>query len=380
MRSTVVDLLGGVERDAWDALRRPSLYHSYDWLAARSDSVRGHLHIVLILDAVGNPVMGSPCFVTDAASHPRYDIAGILTEWSDARVQVWHERLRPALVVASPTLTGGLVEAPGLSTSDRANAVSMIVDIVEGIAGAHAIPVTAWLYVAEGSDPQLHRELTARSYLSGVMEAECELPIAWKSFDEYLGHLKASGRRAVLRERAALAAAGVSVRLSGHEALGPELALLEAQWRRKYGRSDALVEIEQQYALLHRNGLASGLRVFVAHFRGEAVGFAAFFEDNDVWYSRFLGFDYGADIPGVYFNVLFHAPIEHAIARGVRLIRYSFESHDAKRRRGCTLRPVLLYVRAPEGLQSHVGEEVETLNRSRRAAFDRIAAAHSKER
>jgi predicted N-acyltransferase len=379
IRAIVVDRLDRIERDTWDALKRPSLYHSYDWLAARSHSVRGRLHLVLVLDAQGSPVMALPCFTTDALSHPRYDVAGILTEWSPDRSEAWHERLRPALVVATPTLTGGLLEAPGLDDSDRSDALSLIVDTVEEIAVAQAIPTIAWLYVAHDGDPQLHRELTARSYLSGVMEAECELPIIWKSSDEYLGHLKASGRRAVLKERAKLAEAGVSVCLSGQEALGHELAVLEAQWRRKYGRSDALAEIEQQYALLRCNGLARRLRLFVARSRGAAVGFAAFFEDDDVWYSRFLGFDYGAEVSDLYFNLLFHAPIEHAIARRIHLIRYSFESYDAKRRRGCILRPVLLHIRAPQDLRSRVATAVETLDQSRRAAFDRIAAAHSKQ-
>jgi predicted N-acyltransferase len=377
LRATMCTDLDEVDRAAWERLERPSFYMSYDWMAARADTVGGPLRLVLVHNEEGALVLGAPCFVTDASSHPRYDPVGVLTEWRIEDPQV-AAGLRPALVVAAPTLAGGVAAAPWLRERERGDALDVAIAALEEFAERMAVRVVAWLYLDEGADDQLEQRLSARSYLQSVVEAECHLPVVWASFDEYLEHLKASGRRSVVRERERLTRAGGRIELGGHDLLGSDLAGLEAQWREKYGRDAPHEEIVGQYELLRRHGLAPRLRVFVARRGDSAVGFAAFFEEDEVWYARFFGFDYAAGDMALYFNLVFYSPIEAAIDRGIRSIRYSFESYEAKRRRGCLLQNVRVYVRVPAAAESCTRDHLAELDSRRRAEFAEIAAAHAK--
>jgi uncharacterized protein len=379
LRSSVCDDLSEVDREEWNALARPTLYLSYDWLAARSDSVGGPLSVVLVHDEDGRLVAGAPCYLTDESAHPRYDPVGVLTEWAKPEAPQWR-RLRPALVVAAPSLGGGVAVARQLSPRERERVLVATIDAVEALASEKGARLVAWLYLPEGADAQLAAQLSARRYLSSVVEADCYLPIRWSSFDGYLEHLKASGRRMVRAERRALASSGARIELGGQELLGPQLAGLEAQWRRKYGRSDSLAEIEREYELLRRNRLSERLRVFVARRTATPIGFAAFFADGDTWYARFLGRDYEEVGAALYFNLMFYAPIEAAIDHGVACVRYSFESYDAKRRRGCLLHNVLAWVQAPGSFASEVRQSLTELDERRRAQLNAFAVSHVKAR
>jgi predicted N-acyltransferase len=377
MRATVCDGLGNVDREAWAALDRPSFYLSYDWLAARSETVGGRFHVVLVHDDVGRLLVGVPCYVTDETSHPGYDPVRVLTDGDDESLQASCDRLRPALVVAAPGRAGGIAVAPGLGQRERARALAVAIDAAEGLAVREGVPVVAWLYVAEGADAQLDALLSARSYLRSVVEAECYLPIAWSSFDDYLEHFKAPRRGKIRREKESLIRAGGQIEMGGHELLGLELARLEVQWRHKYGRDASLPDIERQYDLLRRH-LGSMIRVFVARRDGVPIGFSVFFEDENVWYVRFVGFDYAVDRAFLYFNLLFYAPIQAAITRRIACIRYSFKSYDAKRSRGCLLENVLAYVRVPELVEPCVHAYLAAFDQRRRATLSSIAASHTK--
>ena len=84
--------------------------------------------------------------------------------------------------------------------------------------------------------------------------------------------------------------------------------------------------------------LGSSVRVFLAHKRGDLVGFALFYLAGKTLYCKQAGFDYSrlAD-DFCYFNVVFYDPIRYAIANGIREIRYGLEAYEAKLARGCML-------------------------------------------
>lgn len=386
--------LAAVGRDRWDSLVHPSVYLSYDWLQARSRTIKGHPRFILVSAPNGEALLAAPSYLTDASSHPGYDPGRVLAmddlEVADvepepngmralytlrAQLQRQAGALRPAIVVSAPGRLGGVSYAAGLVGEVKRQAVQAAVAVAERQADADSARTVCWLYFVEGADEILNEVLCGHGYARVVVDAEAYLPVAWDNFGGYLATFDSRHRIKIRHEMAALAAAGVRVDLRGPEVLGPDLAKLEIQWRRKYGRKASLEETLADYASL-REHVAPALRVFVATQAGRAVGFTTFLEDRGTWYARFGGFDYSAGKLYLYFNLLFYHPLQAAIERGISCVRYSLKAYESKRSRGCSLRNVLAYVRVPHGLplDPHLG----VLDRAQRRRFAAIAATHAK--
>ena len=387
--------LGAIDRDAWEGLDHPSPQLSYDWLRARSGTIRGRPRFVLVSTARGSPIVGVATYLVDGASHPGYDPALLLAVDDLAAADVVEEAgawqalcelraalqsattVHPALVVAAPGRSPGISFRPGLDRDTRRAAAEAAAEAVERQAAAEAAPTICWLYLLDGQDEVLDEVLRARGYLRAVVDADCYLPVAWDSFDGYLASFRAPRRRQIRREMAALTTAGVRVELHGADVLGPDLATLELQWRHKYRRSATYVDTLADYAELRRR-MASGLRVFVASRAGRPLGFAVFLERDQTWHGRFGGFDYANRRLFLYFNLLFYHPLLAALDRHITCIRYSLKSYEEKRSRGCSLQHVLAYVRPPLALANAMSLGLEAIDRSQRRRFARIAALHTR--
>ena len=372
-------------RSTWDALRHPSFYLSYDWLVARSITIGGTAQFLMMHDECGRPLLGFPLYTISATSHPGYDPVGLLLNAAhsgrlvcssaDAYILqqlctiLERERggLRPALVVAAPGRSGGLSYGHGVTALHALQLLETACDALDSLAVQAGAPVSAWLYVPEGTDQTLHRTLSSRGYVPVLMDAECYLPIRWGTFDGYLRLFPARRRKTIRQEMKRFSNAGFHVEFHGAEALTRELALLEVQWRAKYGRDVSVTDVETQYALL-REHLDQRVRVFVARQKERTVGFTVFFEHLGIWYSRFGGFDYDVGKIFSYFNLLFYEPVREAIRRGITCIRYSTSSIDTKRRRGCLLANVLMYVRFPRSLVPTIG--LQALDRIQHEQLD----------
>jgi predicted N-acyltransferase len=396
-RPSVWDDLRDLPREAWDRLRHPTFYLTYDWLVARSLTIGGAPRFVLVRDGGERPLLALPCYVVSSASYQAYDPVALLLRAGDQQVrraadladlqairrlgaalEQAHRDLLPAVVVAAPGRSGGISYAEDVTGAQAVGPVGTAVAVVEGMAAETGAPLVAWLYLAEGRDPVLHRLLTARGYLPVVMDAENYLPIRWKSFEEYLQHFKSHYRKTIRREVSRFACAGIEVELAAADALGLELARLEVQWRAKYGRWLPVGDIVRQHDLI-KETVGTPVRVFVARQGGRAIGFTVFFEFDGAWYSRFGGFDYGVGKLYVYYNLLFYAPVAEAIRRGITSIRYSTGAHDTKRSRGCLLANLLMYVRFPTALAGELGPGLRALDRLQRRRFQRIATSHTKQ-
>lgn len=396
LRHRLEEELGAIDRDAWEGLAHPWPQLSYDWLQARSRTVKGTPRFVCVSTTGGRPILGVVSYLVDGTSHPGYDPARVLAvedlpaadvlDDADARgalsalraaLRQLVNRIHPALVVAAPGRSPGISYRSGLGRAVKRAAVEVAAEAIERQAAADAAPTICWLYLLEGQDEVLDEVLRDRGYLRAVIDADCYLPIAWGSFDGYLASFKAHRRNEIRREMAALAAGGVRVDLHGAEVLGPDLAALELQWRHKYHRSATYEDTLADYAELRRC-FASGLRIFVASRAGRPLGFSVFLEQGQTWHGRFGGFDYARKGLFLYFNLLFYHPLLAALERRITCIRYSLKSYEEKRSRGCSLHNVLAYVRPPRAAAKTMSLGLETIDRSQRQRFARIAALHTK--
>lgn len=380
-----------LDADTWDQLAHPSLYLSSGWLRARSRTVKASEHFILTSGADGYPLASAPCYLSTDKAHPGYAPARLLgfDDLSEAEYLESAQELdaitryramlmeqggawNPAFVVGAPGRYGGISVRAGLHGNQAAAARSGLIDAVEQQAAEVGARSISWLYFVEGEDLPLEQMLIERGYARLILDAECYMPIRWNNFDEYLANFRNEYRGTVKHEMEALDAAGVKVDMHGAEILGPELAALERQWRLKYGRTPPLEEIVADYEEL-RSCMADSLRVFVATLDGRAIGFAVFLEENNIWYSRFGGFDYSAGNLFLYFNLLFYRPIQTMIERGAISARYSLKSYLAKRSRGCLLRNVLAFVKAPEGWPS-MTPAIQAINAVQTLRFSKISS------
>jgi predicted N-acyltransferase len=379
----VAEDLTAVGRGDWDRLTHPSVYNTYDWLMARSRFIAGHPRFILIslADDDDSLIAGVPCYLVGEASHPGYEPISLLTDRELAepasrlagQLREYAPDCRPAISATAPGRAGGISYQARISPRLRKAAAERAVDAVEEAALSAAAPTVCWMYILDGQDDALSETLRRREYASLVIGAECYLPITFGSLEGYLATLRSGYRNKVRREMNTLTAANVQVTEHGTEILGPEIARLEQQWRSKYGRTSPIDTILTEYDGM-RQHLGSKLRVFTARRGGRILGFTTFLTDGDLWYAGAGGFDYSATGLFLYYNLLFYYPIQAAISSGVRCVRYTQKSYEAKRARGCLLRNVLAFVRLPGEFSASMRPYFDAVDRTQRERFQRVAA------
>jgi predicted N-acyltransferase len=77
--------------------------------------------------------------------------------------------------------------------------------------------------------------------------------------------------------------------------------------------------------------------VFGAIADSRLCGFALFVDDGHWWNAFVVARRDPVADRDVYFELMYHTPIEHAAARGIAEISFGYGTEEAKRRRGCTL-------------------------------------------
>ena len=68
----------------------------------------------------------------------------------------------------------------------------------------------------------------------------------------------------------------------------------------------------------------------------ELRAFSLFVDDGRCWHAFAVARRDPADDRDVYFELMYHVPIEHAATRGIGEISFGYGTEEAKRRRGCT--------------------------------------------
>lgn len=241
----------------------------------------------------------------------------------------------PNLIAAYPG-NESFVAASGGPTPALTGA---LVDGVLSWSREHGMKAVSFPYVRADSD--LPEVLAERGFLA--------LPLTFRSrltpaggFGDYLGSLSKSRRKQVTTDLRHLAEAGVETRRCPFGAVLPDMVALRCDLVERYGQQpDRELETTNMRRLLTCFG-EDGIRLYCSFLDGCVAGFSLYVVWRDSWYAATTG----ARNRFVYFDNLFYAPIAGAAAEGVRVVDVGIGAWEGKRRRGCELTPVDLWVRA----------------------------------
>ncbi|HET9893590.1 MAG TPA: GNAT family N-acetyltransferase [Streptosporangiaceae bacterium] len=224
---------------------------------------------------------------------------------------------------------------------------AVLVDAVLSWAAEHGMRVVSFPYVR--SDTGLPELLAERGFLAIPLTYRSRLTLAeGAGFDDYLASLSKNGRSQVTKERQRLATAGISTVRCAVDDVWSDVLALRCDLVERYGqRADKDLEASNLRALFSCFG-TGGTRLYCSFLEGRVVGFSLYLVWRDTWYAGYTGTYLTPQTRSVYFDHLFYAPIADAIAEGTRVVDLGIGAWEGKRRRGCELTEVNLWVRAAD--------------------------------
>ncbi|HEY7262812.1 MAG TPA: GNAT family N-acetyltransferase [Trebonia sp.] len=256
----------------------------------------------------------------------------------------------PHLVVLYPGFDS-FVAASGGPTPALSGALA---DALLGWALEHEMKAVAFLYVRD--DTELPQVLAERGFRSVPLTFRSRLALGG-NFDGYLASLSRNGRYQVARDRRQLAAEGIQTTRCSFEDVWPDLLKLRCYLVERYGQqADRELETTNLRQLLTCFG-EDRMRLYCSYLDGRVVGFTLYVLWRDSWYLAYTGTYVTPQTRSVYFDHVFYTPIPDAIAEGAAVVDMGIGAWEAKRRRGCTLTPVDLWVRA---LDPIAGRAIDT--------------------
>lgn len=245
----------------------------------------------------------------------------------------------PLLLCSYPGLDSYPVGAgrdPGL--------VQLLLDGVADWAASQGIAVVALGFV----QPERHEVATAAAaagYHGVPVAVRANLPL---SAGPAAAGSSARQRGGVRRLRRRLAERGVRVREVDHPLAELDaLVQLRCAHARQHGKEpDPAEERSWLGPLLER--LADRITVYGAYAGDELRGFSLFVDDGHWWHAFAVARRDPAADRDLYFELMYHLPVEQAAARGITELSFGYGTSEAKRRRGCTLVPVPAWYRAAQ--------------------------------
>jgi len=362
--STVSRSMASIDREAWNALAlpRPSPFLEWEWLdlLERSGSVRpenGWLPLHMTLSREGRIMAAAPFYLK---SHSEGEF--VFDHVFAGAARDMGERYYPKLVAAAPfTPAEGyeLLLAPGLDeelgTRLVAESVRRLVRTAEA-SGVHVLFAAPWL---AGQLAKLGYE--AWTHQGFIWENE-----GYERFEDFLSALRAPRRKTIKRERAAIKAAGVAVRvIEGPDIPDRYFPLMHALYEKT---NDKFGPYSCKYLTpAFFEGLSGDLRrrvLMSAAFvdgREDPVALALLVKKGDLLFGRYWGGF--VDIPFLHFELCYYAPIAYAIESGIRLYDPGMGG-EHKARRGFKSRPVVsLHDIALPGVRLLFHRHIEEINR-----------------
>lgn len=197
------------------------------------------------------------------------------------------------------------------------------------------------------------------------------IPLTYRSklrlrgdFGDFLASLSRNGRFQVTKERRRLAERGVTTRRCSFDESWPDLLALRCDLVERYGQR-ANVELETTNMQRLRDCFGTDrLRLYCSFLDDRLVGFTLFVVWRDSWYAAYTGTYDEPSTRAVYFDHFCYAPVADAIEEGVPELDMGIGAWEGKRRRGCHLTEVDLWVRALDpGIERSVGVAGEAMRR-----------------
>ena len=237
----------------------------------------------------------------------------------------------PALLCSYPGLNTYPVGAGG-----DAELVRLLLDGIARWAGSRGIGLVAVGFVQPELLP-FGAGARAAGYLAVPVATRANLPLAGRSADQVFGSFSAQQRNNLRRLRRRLDARGVRVvELPDPRSELDTLVELRCAHARQHGKEPSEAE-ERLWLDPLLTELGDHVTVYGAVAGSQLRGFSLFVDDGR-WWTAFVVARRDPTIDrDVYFELMYHTPIEHAAARGIAEISFGYGTEEAKRRRGCTL-------------------------------------------
>lgn len=332
MRLSAHDRLGEIDQAKWEALaRESSLFVTHRWLEmtdAKGKQERERRYFA-VWDGRDRLIGALPCHYFQEPPSWLYDPAEVFSGCSPVRARNWF----PGVIAGGySTYRGGILTAPELSEDGSSEVIARLV----GAAKEWAKERDASLQFPylPGDLAAALSEMPAGGPPPLFEDVEQILRTLQGSIEEYVMSLPQSRRKIVRRELRAYENSGAeSACCLLSEAPLERLAELHDNLMSKYGHVHgvprALASLEVQ-----REHFGDSAVVFMAMKKGEIAGFSLCYRHLDSLYVRVAGFDYEADIPFVYGNVVFYEPLRFGMAEGMSAVHLGVESYKAKLLRG----------------------------------------------
>lgn len=333
------DSITTVEKDEWENLDHRSRFTSYAWLQATSRFCAEPIHLQLLLAYIEGKLQGAMIVETVRDSGKQNGIARAVLGGNRLILGAFGNHFVPNLAVGTPHGYGGhLLLASNGDTELRAKVAHNLIAAAEELSKTLRTPL--WFMGVLAADEQLRTILRQKGYLSARYLPLAELPIQWKTFDEYLSWQKRRSRsvsKDIRRERNRCRAAGVTFEEpSNISKLDDVLIDLANQPYQKHG--NVRFPFERGFFASLQAQLRSSLMICTACKDGNIIGFVTMLSDGESAWADSYGLDYSQpDSAFVYFNLVYHWPVQKAIELGLKRIVLGRGQYELKLRRGCIL-------------------------------------------
>jgi hypothetical protein len=233
----------------------------------------------------------------------------------------WYPKLS-GVVPVTPAPAWRVLTAPGggkpEGSADAASPAARLLDAAESLAREGGL---AGVHVLWPDDPSAGFLRSRPGWSAWEHQAFLWSDEGFGDFRGWLDSFSKNMRRNVLRERAALAASGVTTRVvdAREAAADPGLLALMADlyaahndrfgpWAAKFLTRDFFLRLPEF--------LPGGWILCRAERGGRTVGLSFLFEGRDRLYGRYYGAS--EEIPFLHFELCYYLPVEYALSRGIR--------------------------------------------------------------
>ena len=224
------------------------------------------------------------------------------------------------------------------SSEDEGACTALMVRLIDRFCERNQLLSCNFLYV----DPAWRPHAEAAGCSTWLNQQSLWSNPGYGNFEDYLASFNANQRRNIRRERKAVQQAGLQVSAIAAEAITPELlARMHGFYEdhcRRWGMWGSKYLTEEFFSLAEK--LREHLVLFSAHRQGEdphqPIAMSLCVREGDQLWGRYWGST--VEIDNLHFEVCYYAPIEWAIAQGIR--HYDPGAGGShKRRRGFVARP-----------------------------------------
>lgn len=337
-----VEIFGSIKaigKETWDSLNTyfidPLL--SYGWLNSVEDLFSDRLHPRHIVIYKNDKIdLIVPCYI-------QYDDLYKTTEdCFFGRYKPLARKmgisLTPSLISYSPfSFHSGLLA--GQEEIDAA-LIDLIKKKLDDLCNKESIFLSGFPYLSRTYD-FLIDHLQQMGYTKTFISAKAYLDIRWKSFDEYLLHLKATSLnmfKNAKKEINRFKKSDVEVEVvDDFSSFSHDMIRIYNELFRRYNKQNSCLT-SQFFEVLSKENIT---RAIIAHLNGRLIGFSLIIEKGALWDLKFSAHDVSEQQrTHSYFNLMFYQPIEIAIKEGIKRITFGAGSLGAKLRRGCKTEPL----------------------------------------